>query len=126
MISVRMKSSGWSGFLMDMGAAPCGYSGLPLHVQKINITSEMMRAYSEDLRERIIEALEAQDGSQAEIAARFAVSLSFVAKLWRRWRTTASCASQPHGGGRQRSLRGAEGLSRRAGPAAGAELGGAV
>ena len=71
-----------------------------------------MRAYSEDLRERIIEALEAQDGSQAEIAARFAVSLSFVAKLWRRWRTTASCASQPHGGGRQRSLRGAEGLIR--------------
>ena len=69
-----------------------------MHVQKINITSEMMRAYSEDLRERIIEALEAQDGSQAEIAARFAVSLSFVAKLWRRWRTTASCASQPHGG----------------------------
>jgi transposase len=31
----------------------------------------MMRAYSEDLRERIIEALEAQDGSQAEIAERY-------------------------------------------------------
>jgi transposase len=79
----------------------------------------MMRPYSEDLRERIIAALEAQDGSQAEIAERFAVSLSFVAKLWRRWRTSGSCAPRPHGGGRQRSWRGAEGLIR-------ADLGGAV
>jgi transposase len=71
-----------------------------------------MRPYSRDLCERIIEALEAQDGSQAEIAERFTASLSFVAKLWQRWRTTGSCAPWPHGGGRQRSLRGAEGLIR--------------
>ena len=73
-----------------------------------------MRAYSEDLRERIVEALEAQDESQVEIAARFAVSLSFVEKLWQRWRTSGSCAAQPHAGGRQRSLRGAEAFIRAA------------
>jgi len=73
-----------------------------------------MRPYSQDLRERVIEALEGQDGSQAEIAERFAVSLPFVEKLWWRWRTTGSCAPQPHGGGRRRSLRGAEGLIRTA------------
>jgi transposase len=71
-----------------------------------------MRAYSQDLRERIVEALEAHEESHAEIAERFAVSLSLVDKLWRRWRTTGSCAPQPHGGGRQRSLRAAEGLIR--------------
>ena len=38
--------------------------------------------------------------------------LSFVAKLWQRWRITGSCATQPHGGGRQRNLRGAKGLIR--------------
>ena len=71
-----------------------------------------MKAYSQDLRERIIEALEAHEESHAEIAEQFAVSASFVEKLWRRWRTTGSCAPQPHGGGRQRSLREAEGLIR--------------
>ena len=71
-----------------------------------------MRPYSQDLRERIIEALEAHEESHAEIAERFAVSPSFVEKLWQRWRTTGSCVPQPHGGGRQRSLRGAERLIR--------------
>jgi transposase len=71
-----------------------------------------MKAYSQDLRERIVEALEAHEESHAEIAERFAVSASFVEKLWWRWRTTGSCAPQPHGGGRQRSLREAEGLIR--------------
>ena len=71
-----------------------------------------MRAYSQDLRKRIVEALEAHEESHAEIAERFAVSQPFVEKLWQRWRTTGSCAPQPHGGGRQRSLRAAEGLIR--------------
>jgi transposase len=71
-----------------------------------------MKPYSQDLRERIVRELEAQDDSQVEIAARFAVSLSFVEKLWRRWRTTGSCAARPHAGGRCRSLYGAEALIR--------------
>jgi transposase len=71
-----------------------------------------MRAYSQDLLERIVDALVAHEESHAEIAERFAVSQSFVEKLWQRWRTTGSCAPQSDGGGRQRSLRGAEGLIR--------------
>ena len=47
-----------------------------------------MRAYSQDLRERIVDALVAHEESQAEIAERFAVSLPFIEQLWRRWRTT--------------------------------------
>ena len=72
-----------------------------------------MRAYSQDLRERIVQALQAQEDSQAEVAERFAVSRSFVEKLWRRWRTTGQCTALPHAGGRQRSLRGAEAVLRR-------------
>ena len=62
-----------------------------------------MKPYSYDLREKIARALQAND-TQEEVADRFAVSLSFVEKLWRRWRTSGSCAALPHAGGRQRSL----------------------
>jgi transposase len=64
-----------------------------------------MRAYSPDLRERIIAALEAGTDPQSEIAATFGVSLSFVEKLWRKWRKTGNCDALPHAGGRERSLK---------------------
>ena len=67
-----------------------------------------MRPYSQDLRERILRAVQTQEESQAAIAQRFEVSRSCVERLWQRWRQTGSCAARPHGGGRQRSLRGAE------------------
>jgi transposase len=63
-----------------------------------------MKPYSQDLREKLIRALEAGE-TQEEVADRFSVSLSFVEKLWRRWRTSGSCAALPHAGGRQRALR---------------------
>lgn len=63
-----------------------------------------MKPYSQDLREKLIRALEAGE-TQEEVADRFTVSLSFVEKLWRRWRETGSCAALPHAGGRQRALR---------------------
>ena len=63
-----------------------------------------MRPYSQDLREKIVHALEA-GSTQEEAADRFSVSLSFVEKLWRRFRETGSCAALPHAGGRQRALR---------------------
>ena len=47
-----------------------------------------MKPYSEDLRLRVIEAIQANEISQAKIAKRFAVSLPFVEKLWHRFRTT--------------------------------------
>jgi putative transposase len=71
-----------------------------------------MKAYSPDLRERIIRALEARAESQPEIARRFSVSLSFVEKLWRRWRASGDCAVLPHAGGRRRSLQAAEAVLR--------------
>jgi transposase len=73
-----------------------------------------MKPYSQDLRERIVRGLEAHEESQVEIAERFAVSLSCVEKLWRRWRTTGKCAALPHAGGRQRRLGAIEAVLRAA------------
>jgi transposase len=73
-----------------------------------------MKPYSQDLRDRILRAVPAQEESQAAIARRFAVSRSFVERLWQRWCQTGSCAAFPHAGGRQRSLRAAEPLIRQA------------
>src|SRR5215210_7380108 len=72
-----------------------------------------MKPYSQDLREKIVRALEAQEETQEEVASRFAVSPSFVVKLWRRWRTTGSCSALPHAGGRRRSLQASEATIRR-------------
>lgn len=63
-----------------------------------------MRPYSQDLRQRIVEALESDEQTQPEVADRFGVSLSFIEKLWHRWRKTGTCAALPHSGGRRRAL----------------------
>lgn len=63
-----------------------------------------MRPISNDLRRRIIEAIQENEESQAEIAGRFTVSLSTLEKLWRRFRMTGSYAAKPHAGGRTRLL----------------------
>src|SRR5574341_1069465 len=63
-----------------------------------------MRPYSQDLRQRIVEVLEADEQTQPEIAGRFGVSLSFIEKLWHRWRNRGSCAALAHGGGPKRAL----------------------
>jgi len=65
-----------------------------------------MRSYSNDLRERVLAALEAGQDSQAEIAETFAVSLSTVEKWWRSWREAGRRAALPHAGGEPRALRG--------------------
>ena len=67
-----------------------------------------MRAYSQDLRERILGAWEAREEAQAEIAERFAVSLSLVEKLGRRWRRPGRVEAFPHAGGRRRQWQGGE------------------
>ena len=63
-----------------------------------------MRAYSLDLRQRVVHAYEQGEGSISEIAARFGVSVPFVKKLLRRWRETADLAPLAHGGGKPKSL----------------------
>jgi transposase len=55
-----------------------------------------MRAYSNDLRERIIAAVERGDYSIRQIARLFAVSLSCVVRLLQHWRRTGSVQPQPH------------------------------
>lgn len=58
-----------------------------------------MRAYSTDLRERIVAAAERGDYPLRQLAHLFSVSLSFVARLLDRKRRTGSVAPAPHAGG---------------------------
>src|SRR3954466_14038004 len=58
-----------------------------------------MRAYSQDLRERILDTVQRGDGSLRQIAARFLVSVSFVTRLSQLHRSTGSLEPRPHGGG---------------------------
>ena len=59
-----------------------------------------MKAYSTDLRERVVAACDAGDATREKIAARFSVSVPWVRKLLRRRRETGSIEPKPRGGGR--------------------------
>ncbi len=63
-----------------------------------------MKPYSQDLRERVLAALQAGK-TQAAVAEQFAVSKSTVEKWWYRWRDTGSCAALPHRSGRTQKLK---------------------
>ena len=63
-----------------------------------------MAAYSLDLRERIVEAVERQVGSKRESAQLFGVHESFLYKLLRQQRERGDLAPLPHGGGAQAKL----------------------
>ncbi len=63
-----------------------------------------MQPISNDLRRRIIEAIQENEEAQPEIAERFAVSLSTLEKLWRRFGVTGKFEALPHAGGRKRRL----------------------
>ncbi len=63
-----------------------------------------MAAYSLDLRERIVEAVERQAGSKREIARLFGVHESFLYKLLRQKRERGDVAPLPHGGGASAKL----------------------
>lgn len=62
----------------------------------------MPAAYSLDLRERVRRACEQEQGTRAEIAGRFEVSVSFVRDMRRRAREAGSAAAKAHGGGAPR------------------------
>ena len=49
-----------------------------------------MPAYSQDLRQRVIDAVQRKEGSIRQIARRFVVSLSFVVRLLQAHRRTGS------------------------------------
>ena len=57
----------------------------------------MPKAYSGDLRERVIEAV-ASGASRREAAERFEVSVSSAVKWLQRWRESRSAAPKPRGG----------------------------
>jgi transposase len=59
-----------------------------------------MRAYSTDLRERVVAACDAGGATREQIAARFSVSIAWIRKLIRRRRETGSIEPRPRGGGR--------------------------
>jgi transposase len=54
---------------------------------------------SVDLRQRILDAYQAKEGSQRQLAERFKVSLSFIRDLMRHYRKTRTVQPKPHGGG---------------------------
>ena len=60
----------------------------------------MAKAYSLDLRQKVFGAWQNGEGSQAQMARRFGVSVSFVRDLSRRFRTSGGVAAKVHGGGR--------------------------
>jgi transposase len=60
-----------------------------------------MKAYSFDLREKILRACDQRLGSQRAIATLFGVSQSFVEKLLRRRRATGDISPRPRAGGRR-------------------------
>ena len=59
-----------------------------------------MEPYSTDLRERVVAACDARDGTREQIAARFSVSVAWLRRLLQRRRETGSIAPRPRGGGR--------------------------
>lgn len=63
-----------------------------------------MKAYSVDLRQKIIEAHNQKEGSQRQLAKRFRVSLSFIENLLKRYRTEGTVEPRAHGGGRVAKL----------------------
>jgi putative transposase len=63
-----------------------------------------MKAYSTDLREKVMNAYNNREGSQRELAKRFSVSLSFVQSLLRRYRSSGTVEPKPHGGGQSAKL----------------------
>jgi transposase len=58
-----------------------------------------MKAYSQDLRERVVRACDERRGTRQQIADLFGVSTAWVRRLLQRRRQTGSFAAKPHAGG---------------------------
>ncbi|HAO21014.1 MAG: hypothetical protein BWK80_42240 [Desulfobacteraceae bacterium IS3] len=73
-----------------------------------------MKAYSADLRKKVLKAYQNGQGSMRQLAGRFAVSLTFVFNLIRNFKQNGHIAPKPHGGGKTSAINqeGCEFLSR--------------
>lgn len=58
-----------------------------------------MKAYSLDLRQKIVDVYQSESISQRQLAQRFGVAKSFVIKLLKQYRETGDIKPLPHGGG---------------------------
>lgn len=58
-----------------------------------------MRAYSLDLRQKVVAAVERGDSTIEEVAVSFGVGQTFVKKMLRQHRETGDLSPRPHGGG---------------------------
>jgi len=65
-----------------------------------------MVAYSEDLRQRVLAAVDAAEGTQQEIAQRFRVSARWIRKMLALRARTGSIAPKPRRGGRKLLIQG--------------------
>lgn len=63
-----------------------------------------MKAYSLDLRQRVVAAYEAGQTTIKEVAERFAVGETFVKKMLKQKREQGAVQSPAHGGGKRRTL----------------------
>lgn len=73
-----------------------------------------MKAYSTDLRERVLASVESGECNIPEAARRYKVSEPSIERWVARKRTTGSCAALPHSGGPSRQLASAEAAIRAA------------
>ncbi len=58
-----------------------------------------MKPLSNDLRQRILDAVDHREGSRRKLAARFSVNVSTITRLLQLRRRTGSSQPRPHGGG---------------------------
>jgi transposase len=63
-----------------------------------------MRAYSLDLRQKVVAAVERGDFTIEEVASAFGVGPTFVKKMLRQHRETGDLRPRPHGGGQTARL----------------------
>jgi transposase len=63
-----------------------------------------MRPYSQDLRERVVRAIDGGRGTRQQIADLFGVSTAWIRRLLQRRRATGSFTAKPHAGGTPRKL----------------------
>jgi transposase len=63
-----------------------------------------MKAYSLDLRQRVVAAYEAGQTTIKDVAERFSVGATFVKKMLKQKRDQGAVQAPAHGGGKKRSL----------------------
>jgi transposase len=64
----------------------------------------MPRAYSADLRERVLDACEAAEAERAQIARRFRISEATLYGWWKQWKEEGRRKANPPAGGTKREI----------------------